>query len=192
MLAPDYRGYGGGDDGPNQFYTGYYADILHLIPMAQRLPMARPDPVGLWGHSRGASINVAAITIMPERIAAAVVYAPAYADLELDYYRRYNASGGNPGTDTWPFPPSANPDAYRRVSPLYAMDVVQAPVQLHHGTLDPVVDISASVQIADTLRSLTKNVEFYVYEGSGHLFGGYAEQLYYERTMAFLNTYVPR
>ena len=24
VVAPDFRGYAGGDDGPNQFYTGYY------------------------------------------------------------------------------------------------------------------------------------------------------------------------
>ncbi|NJL34905.1 MAG: peptidase, partial [Chloroflexaceae bacterium] len=79
VVAPDYRGYAGGDEGPNPFYTGYYADVINLIPMAQRLPMARPGKVGMWGHSRGASITVAATTILTDQIAAAVVYAPAPA-----------------------------------------------------------------------------------------------------------------
>jgi len=78
VVAADYRGYAGGDAGPNPFYTGYYADILALIPLAQALPMARPGKVGMWGHSRGASITVAAATIS-DQIAAAVVYAPAAA-----------------------------------------------------------------------------------------------------------------
>ncbi|NJO04439.1 MAG: alpha/beta fold hydrolase [Chloroflexaceae bacterium] len=190
VVAPDYRGYAGGDEGPNPFYTGYYADVINLIPMAQRLPMARPGKVGMWGHSRGASITVAATTILTDQIAAAVVYAPAPADLAEDYYRRYRQSGGNPGSDTWPFPPEANPDAYRRVSPINYMDVVDAPVMLHHGTADTVVDVSASVAIADTLRALGKDVTLYTYEGAGHALQGQYEQLYFQRTVDFFRQHM--
>jgi dienelactone hydrolase len=162
IVAPDFRGYAGGDDGPNPFYTGFYADVLGLIPLAQQLPMARPGKLGMWGHSRGASVTIAALTVS-DQIAAAVVYAPAPADLAEDYARRRRQSGGNPGSGTWPFPPDQNPDAYRRISPINYFDAVGAPVLLHHGTADTTVNFSASVAIRDALRAVGKDVTLYLY-----------------------------
>jgi len=187
VLAPDFRGYGGGDAGPNPFYTGYYADVLALIPLAQRLPQARPGKVGMWGHSRGASVTLAALTIT-DTIAAAVVYAPAPADLAADYARRVRQSSGNPGSEVWPFPPEQNPEAYRRVSPINYFDAVGAPVLLHHGSADATVDLSASVAIADALRAAGKDVTLHVYEGSGHALEGAAYELYARRTVEFFNS----
>jgi dipeptidyl aminopeptidase/acylaminoacyl peptidase len=188
VVAPDYRGYGGGDSGPNSFYTGYYADVLALIPMAQALPMARPGKVGMWGHSRGASITVAALTVS-DQIAAAVVYAPAPADLAADYERRRRQSTNRPG-DTWPFPPGQDPEAYRRVSPINYFDSVSAPVMLHHGTADTTVDDSASIAIADALRAAGKDVTLHLYEGGGHTLQGAYERLYFERTLEFFQKWL--
>jgi dipeptidyl aminopeptidase/acylaminoacyl peptidase len=189
VVAPDFRGYAGGEDGPNPFYTGYYADVLGLIPLAQRLSMARPGKIGMWGHSRGASVTIAALTIS-DQIAAAVAYAPAPADLAQDYVRRKRQSGGNPGSATWPFPPEQDPDAYRRLSPITYLDAVGAPVMLHHGTADTTVDESASVAIADILRAAGKDVTLHLYEGSGHALQGSAYSRYAERTLAFFRKYL--
>jgi dipeptidyl aminopeptidase/acylaminoacyl peptidase len=189
VVAPDYRGYGGGDAGPNPFYTGYYADVLALIPMAQALPMARPGKLGMWGHSRGASITVAAATIS-DQIAAAVVYAPAPADLAADYERRRRQSSNRPGDDTWPFTPAQDPEAYRRISPINYLDGVMAPIMLHHGTADTVVDSSASVAIADALRAAGKDVTLHLYEGGPHTLGGRQERLYFERTLEFFRKHL--
>ncbi len=189
VVAPDFRGYAGGDEGPNQFYTGYYADVLGLIPLAQKLPMAQPGKVGMWGHSRGASVTVAALTLT-DQIAAAVVYAPAPADLAADYARRNRQSGGNPGSETWPFAPDQNPDAYRRVSPITYLDQVSAPVMLHHGTADTTVDASASTAIADALQAAGKDVTLYLYDGSGHALQGAAYNLYAQRTLDFFGEHI--
>ncbi|MEO7912293.1 MAG: alpha/beta fold hydrolase [Roseiflexaceae bacterium] len=189
IVAPDYRGYAGSDAGPNPFYTGYYADILALIPLVQALPQAQPGKVGMWGHSRGASITVAASTIS-DQIAAAVVYAPAPADLAADYERRRRQSSNRPGDDTWPFTPAQNPTAYQRVSPINYLDAVTAPMLLHHGTADTVVDPSASVAIADALRAAGKDVTLHLYEGGPHTLSGRQEQLYFERTLAFFRKHL--
>jgi dienelactone hydrolase len=189
IVAPDYRGYAGGDSGPNAFYTGYYADVLALIPLAQALPMARPGKVGMWGHSRGASITVAA-TAISDQIAAAVVYAPAPADLAADYERRRRQSSNRPGDDTWPFAPADNPEAYRRVSPINYLDAASAPIMLHHGTADTVVDSSASVAIADALRAAGKDVTLHLYEGGPHTLTGQQERLYFERTLEFFQKHL--
>lgn len=190
VVAPDYRGYGGGDSGPNPFYTGYYADILHLIPLAQALPMARPGKVGMWGHSRGASITVAALTIS-DQIAAAVVYAPAPADLAEDYVRRQRQGSSPPGDETWPFPPDQDPEAYRRVSPITYLDAVTAPVMLHHGDADTVVAASASIAIADALTAAGKDVTLHLYPGGPHTLQGDQERLYLQRSLEFFRQHLP-
>jgi len=184
VIAPDFRGYAGGDDGPNPFYTGFYIDVLALIPLAQRLPQARPGKLGMWGHSRGASVTVAALTIS-DQIAAAVVYAPAPAYLAEDYWRRFRNTGGNPGGDTWIFTPDQDPAAYRRISPITYFDAVDATVQLHHGDADTTVDSSASAAIAAELRAQGKDVTLHIYEGQGHALQGAAYDLYAQRTLEF-------
>jgi dipeptidyl aminopeptidase/acylaminoacyl peptidase len=190
VVAPDYRGYGGGDAGPNPFYTGYAVDTLNLIALAQRLPMARPGKVGMWGHSRGGSITTTAITLS-DQIAAAVIYAPAPADLAQDYERRRRQSGGRADSDTWPFPPQEDPAAYARVSPATYLDRVSAPVMLHHGTADTTVVSSISEEIARGLRDAGKDVTLHLYERGGHTLRGAQERLYLKRTLEFFRTHVP-
>ena len=189
VVAPDYRGYGGGDDGPNPFYTGYTIDTLNLIELAKALPMAQGGKVGMWGHSRGASTTIAAATVT-DQIAAAVVYAPAPADLVLDYRRRMRQSGGRVDAQTWPFTPERNPAAYRAVSPINYLGNVTAPVMLHHGTADTTVASSASVAIADGLERAGKQVTLHLYPGGGHTLTGGAAERYFDRTLTFFRTHL--
>lgn len=189
VVAPDYRGYGGGDAGPNPFYSGYTIDTLNLIGLAQKLPMAQAGKVGIWGHSRGASTTVAALTIS-DQIAAAVVYAPAPADLALDYERRRGQGSNRANDDTWPFPPSQNRAAYDRVSPINYLAGVTAPVMLHHGDADTVVNVSASEAIAAGLRAANNDVTLHVYKAGPHTLRGAQEQLYLQRSLEFLRRYL--
>ncbi|HWQ13945.1 MAG TPA: alpha/beta fold hydrolase [Roseiflexaceae bacterium] len=189
VVAPDYRGYGGGDAGPNPFYTGYIVDTLNLIALAQKLPMARPGKVGMWGHSRGGSITTAAITLS-DQIAAAVIYAPAPADLAQDYERRRRQGSNRPNSDTWPFPPQQDPAAYVRVSPITYFDAVSAPVMLHHGTADRTVAASISEDIARALGEAGKDVTLHLYQGGGHTLRGAQERLYLRRTLEFFRQHM--
>jgi uncharacterized protein len=190
VVAPDYRGYGGGDAGPNPFYTGYAVDTLNLIALAQKLPMARAGKLAMWGHSRGGSITTTTITLS-DQIAAAVIYAPAPADLAEDYERRRRQGGGRSDTETWPFPPSEDPAAYARVSPETYFDRVTAPVMLHHGTADATVRAGISEDIAQALRDAGKEVTLHLYEGGGHTLTGAQERLYLRRTLEFIRTNMP-
>jgi uncharacterized protein len=134
---------------------------------------------------------VVALTIS-DQIAAAVVYAPAPADLAEDYWRRFRNTGGAPGTDTWPFTPDQDAAAYRRISPISYFDAVDAPVQLHHGAADTTVDSSASAAIADELRAQGKQVTLYIYEGQGHALQGAAYDLYARRTLEFFGLHLKK
>jgi dipeptidyl aminopeptidase/acylaminoacyl peptidase len=189
VVAPDYRGYGGGDAGPNPFYSGYAVDTLNLIALAQKLPLARAGPVGMWGHSRGGSITTQALTLS-DQIAAAVIYAPAPADLAQDYERRRRQSDGRVDPETWPFPPEQTREVYARISPATYLANVTAPVMLHHGTADRTVASSISEDIAAALHAAGKDVTLHLYEGGPHTLSGAQERLYLRRTLEFFQTHL--
>jgi dipeptidyl aminopeptidase/acylaminoacyl peptidase len=182
VIAPDFRGYAGGDDGPNEFYHGYAVDVLSLIPLARRLPQVQAGPIAMWGHSRGAAITLQVISLT-DAVAAASVVAPPPIDLAADYERRLRQSGGNPGSETWPFPPAADPQAYRRLSPLYRLADAVAVVQLHHGTADTLTDPSASQAIADTLRAAGREAELRWYPGAPHTLAGTDAATMHQRSL---------
>ena len=49
-----------------------------------------------------------------------------------------------------------------------SLEKIQCPVLVLGSGEDGVLSLDASVKIADKLKSLKKNVEFYIYEGYGH------------------------
>jgi dipeptidyl aminopeptidase/acylaminoacyl peptidase len=68
--------------------------------------------------------------------------------------------------------------------------VVDAPVQLHHGTADTTVNASASVAIAEALHAADKDVELFLYKGSGHALQGAAYYLYAKRALEFFRAHL--
>ncbi len=202
-LSPDLRSHAGSDVAPNLFRAGHVLDVLNLIPLAQRLPYAKPGKVGLWGHSNGGAIAAKVMTISDE-IGAAVVYSPASLTIAEDYQFRAGRSrtraGQPPGARTgvidtiaieFPVKPDEAPDLYRRLSPLPYVQYANMPIQIHWGTADETVprkwpaDLYASLQVAG------KQVTWFEYPGQPHSFQGAGNQLYLERLVAFYRQWVP-
>ncbi|HWQ15014.1 MAG TPA: alpha/beta fold hydrolase [Roseiflexaceae bacterium] len=196
-LSPDFRSHAGSDDAPNLFRAGHVIDTLHLIPQAQRLPDARPGPVGLWGHSNGGAV-AAKVMAVSDQIAAAVIYAPASLTIAEDYAFRAERwrrrAGQAPGRRSgvidrleieFPVRPEEAPDLYARLSPLPYLRYVQAPVQIHWGTADETVPYKWPGDLLAGLEVAGKDVTFFSYEGQPHSFRGEANQLYLQRTAEF-------
>jgi dipeptidyl aminopeptidase/acylaminoacyl peptidase len=189
-LAPDFRGHAGSDVAPNIFKAGHAIDTLNLIPLAQQLPEAKPGPVGMWGHSNGGEITLRAM-LVSDQIAAGLIYAPASSFLADTYYA-YSSDQvlwdpRNPAD--YPLTPEEAPDLYVRLSPYYHLDLLQAPVQFHHGTADPVPPEWSTVP-HERLLELGKQSELFLYPGGGHALQGVDKALYLERTVAFFDAFV--
>ncbi|HEU5087951.1 MAG TPA: alpha/beta fold hydrolase, partial [Roseiflexaceae bacterium] len=86
-LSPDFRSHAGSDRAPNLFRAGHVIDVLHLIPMAQRLSDAQPGKVLLWGHSNGGAI-AAKVIEASDQMAGALIYAPASSNIGEVYQVR--------------------------------------------------------------------------------------------------------
>lgn len=115
------------------------AAVAALIDTARRLPDARADQLGLFGHSRGAQLAVLAVA---QGIPAAAVVASA---------------GGWESSmrgDT-PLAPLANR--------------IHTPLLLLHGSADPTVAVEQSERFERRLRELGKPVSAYYFSGAKHL-----------------------
>ncbi len=185
-ISPDFRGWGGSDEGDNFFRTGLVIDILNLVSSLPSLPQAAPGQVGMWGHSMGAGATTKAITIDP-RIKAAVLYGPVSADDREVLGRWGRGSGG--GGDTVMMQAyqeaTSDEDFMRLTSPLYHLDLVVSAVQIHQGAADKTTPPRWAEAIRDGLQAAGKEVEYFSYSGAGHAFDGEHWDLFMERVTDF-------
>ena len=148
-------------------------------------------------------------------IKAAVLYSPVSADF-ADIIERWGngcfgdiAEGeqiiGCNSADVIPVElPSNLRDAYRiagqdadmlkEVSPIYHLDTVTAPIQIHYGTEDGKVLSGTppqwSVKLTQALRDAGKEAEMYQYEGERHSFIGEPWFVFMGRVLRFFDKYV--
>jgi dipeptidyl aminopeptidase/acylaminoacyl peptidase len=191
-LSPDFRSHADSDDAPNLFRAGHVIDALNLIPLAQRLPDARPGKIGMWGHSNGGAITSKAITIS-DQIGAALIYAPASSNIVEDYgfrVERAAARGQQIDSIEWPVKPEEGPELYERLSPLPYLQYVTCPVQIHWGTADETVPRKWPADLYDGLQAAAKPVEWFEYPGQPHSFQGASNQRYLQRMVEFFTQHI--
>ncbi len=191
VIHPSFRNHRGSENGPNPHRIGYARDVMHLIPMARRLPQADGQPVGLWGHSMGGGITLRVLT-MTDQVAAAVVYGSMSADEAKNYeaIQRWRADDRNdePNTDL-PFPPTET-ELYRVLSPINYFHYITAPMAIHHGVLDDQVPYEWSEELAVKFTEAGVAFEFFPYETQNHNFVGDGYALLNQRVVAFFDRYM--
>ncbi len=188
VLHPNYRNHPPSDEGPNPFRVGYAIDVLNLIALLPTLPFARPDAVGLFGHSMGGGIALRALVVRPDAIRAAVLYGSMNADERKNFERVLQWSGGRRGQEEL----AAPAEALQRISPASYLQDITVPIQIHHGAADATVPPEWSRELYERLRALGKPVEWFEYPGQPHTFpaGSAAERLLLQRAIAFFQQYL--
>jgi dipeptidyl aminopeptidase/acylaminoacyl peptidase len=85
-------------------------------------------------------------------------------------------------------------ETLKRVSPLYYLDAVNIPIQIHYGTEDGKVFSGTppewSVKLTQALRDAGKEAEMLRYDGERHSFIGQPWFDFMERTLRFFDKYV--
>lgn len=187
VLHPNYRNHPPSDKGPNLFRVGYAVDVLNLIALLPTLRMARPEAVGLFGHSMGGGIALRVLVVNP-RVKAAVLYGSMSADERKNFERILQWSGGQRGREELRTPE----EDLRRISPVFYLEDIAAPIQIHHGGSDTVVPPEWSRDLYERLRALGKTVELFMYPGQPHTFaaGSGAERLLLQRAVAFFRAHL--
>jgi dienelactone hydrolase len=89
---------------------------------------------------------------------------------------------------------ASDADTLKKISPIYYLDQVTVPVQIHYGTEDGKTSAGAppewSVKLTQALRDAGKYAEMYQYEGEGHSFIGEPWFDFMIRTLRFFDRYL--
>lgn len=189
VIHPNYRNWPPSDEGPDLFRASHAVDALNLIAIIRKqagqpgpLQHANPDFIGLMGHSMGGGITLRTITVSSD-IQAAALYGSMSGDEAKNFERILYWSGGARGREELDTPA----EDLQRISPIYHLDRITAPVSIHHGDNDGTVPLEWSLDLCERLQSLNKEVECFTYPGQAHTFQGEGDQLFIERVIDFFN-----
>ena len=193
-IASDYRSWGDSDVGTSLFYSGLAIDVINLMNAIPSIAEADPSRIVMWGHSMGGGVTMKVLTI-DSRVDAAVLYSTVSAD-HADIIERWgNGCFGDINQGEQLFGCNSSDvvqlelplnlqTAYRRaaedadllkdISPIFHLDYVTSPVQIHYGTEDGLNYAGTppewSKKLYESLRGLNKDVELLGYDGEGHSF----------------------
>ncbi len=181
VFRPDYRGHGNSEGEPASAYTtpDYTVDVLNAISSLQQYPDADPERIGMWGHSMGGTLTLRAM-VVTDNIDAGVIWAGVVASIEEVWEERRewiaNHLTATPGPGDAPPPEDIfaygtfeeNPTFWTAVDPMFHLDELSGPLQLHHGTADQSVPVTFSEDLQARLESANQPSEIYLYEGDNH------------------------
>lgn len=214
-VSSDYRSWGGSDTGESLFYSGQVIDVVNLMYALPSIPEADTTRIGMWGHSMGGGITAKVLTIVEDRIKAAVLYSSVSADFSDvigrwgpgcvgDVYEGEAAFGCN-SSDILPldlppnltasyFDATTDPVMLEAVSPLYHFDKVKAPVQIVYGTEDGKTSAGTppewSKKMYDAFIEAGVEAQIFGYQGEEHSFIGDPWFVFMAKTQLFFDKYV--
>ena len=207
VFKIDYRGNGRseGDPSGSYFSSAYTIDAISALKSLQQFDRVNPQRIGIWGHSMAGNLVLRAMLVSSE-IKAGVIWAGAvysYEDFvkyginDSSYiHRPYQTREGTGQANRETSPeiqkirsdPGAidfNNDFWKSISLTDNLSYLTAPLQIHHATNDPVVNIGYSRDLVEVLKANSKNYQLYEYAGGGHNLASPYFETAMERTVRF-------
>ncbi len=192
VLAPNYRGSTGYGREFRQanFCEWAHADALDVVDGArwlQQQSFVDPQRIAIVGPSYGGYLTLAVLTLEPELFCAGV---DLYGDSEIAESYRHGDRYGRMDLRRHMGTPEENPEGYRRGSPVYLAERIQAPLLFLHGKNDMLVVPLMSEKMIEALKIESKYYEAHFYEDEEHGFSKPEnKQDAWTRILDFLNRF---
>ena len=170
VIEPNYRGSTGYGREFNHLHDkdlggGDALDTIHAGKYLLDAGLVRKDRLGYWGASYSGYTCMIALTKEPDMWAAAVSIV-GFFDWETEiasergYLKAYDhAKMGSPKDD---------PEFFRKMSPIYYLDKIKAPLLMTASTRDVRCPPTESRAVVKKLRKLGKEVTYHEYHDEGH------------------------
>jgi dipeptidyl aminopeptidase/acylaminoacyl peptidase len=166
-------------------------DLTDAVRWAIKRGVADPKRVAIMGGSYGGYATLAGLTFTPDLYACGVdIVGPSNLKTLLEATPPYWATMrkmlylrmGEVDKDSV---------FNRKVSPMYHVDAVRAPLIIGQGANDPRVNIRESTQMVEAMRARGLTVEYVVYPDEGHGFARPQNRLdFYGRAEQFLSKHI--
>lgn len=176
IVHSDYRNHAGSDKDPDadvELRFGYVEDVINgILALKQAgLQNVNAEKIGMLGHSMGGGVTLSVLVIKPELVQAAVLFAPVSSDQRENFDRWLSRRPETAEKIQQRFgSPEDNPAFWDGISAMTFLSDIEAPLQLHHGTVDESVPIAWSDRLDQILREKEKRIEYYRYPGEPHEF----------------------
>lgn len=176
-LAPDFLGFGGSDTSSADILEARFerpVTILNLLASIKTLPQVEPEKVVIWAHSNGGQIALSVLEILGKanlpagRQVPTTLWAPVtkgFPESVLTYMGQMDDLGTQVKTRIDEFLQDYDP---KRYSIDQYFNDIQAPLQLHQGTADPLIPVAWSDTFVLKMESLGKKITYYKYRGNDH------------------------
>jgi dipeptidyl-peptidase-4 len=167
QVAFDHRASGHfGKEGVNYMYRnlGFWEmkDYMHMAKWFIENGHADPTKIAITGFSYGGYMSCYALTY------GASVFTHAMAGGSVIAWELYDSHYTERFMDT----PKENPEGYKSGSVLSWVKNYKGNLQLVHGTMDDNVHMQNSIQLLSAIQDAGKDVEFMLYPGGRHGWGG--------------------
>lgn len=183
-ISPDFLGYGESDlDSFDSLESRFetYTTALNLFASLPKLNeglaasysavFADPEKVGMWAHSNGGQIALSTLAISGKKYPTSL-WAPVSKPFPysiLYFTDEFEDEGKALRRVVAEF--EEDYDVFEYSPPKY-YSWIQAPLQIHQGTLDDAVPVEWSVELENYLSELEKDVELFIYPGADHNLAG--------------------
>lgn len=180
VVKPDYRGHDNseGEAGSLTSRINYAVDVLNLLAGVKKLTYVNPNRIYMYGHSMGGDVTLRVLEVCPDCIKAATLWAPAVRDFPESYlyFTRRNPDTPERQARRARFQSELTslftPAEYDQISAFDNVNLVQVPVNIHHGTEDLSVPYEWGQKVAEKFAENNKTHYFYTYPGDNHDISG--------------------
>jgi uncharacterized protein len=182
LIRPDYRGHGNSEGKPEGAYysPSYTIDVLNAVASIKKYENVNPEKIGMWGHSMGGSITLRSM-VTTNDVKVGVIWAGVVASYEdmANNWKRSIPWQPSPRERNTRRPSrqelvdkygdfEQNPEFWKEISPIYHVENISGPLQIHHGTNDGEVPALFSEKLDEAMKSANKTTELYIYSGDDH------------------------